>query len=547
MIVPSPSPRVPLPVLALGCALFRCTSPAATTDESGRPQPVRNPEAADADAGPADAARCAGLIAGVRGGPVAPGLESYHAALPRILLETRVAPVLYLRRPSETGRESALTLRRSLKRSLAPRPGLRRLVHKLRNDKPLLREVVLSDGCLFAETPALARALVAELRLADLFDEDEILIQEGDGWRRLRREGEDYVDEEGRREALLLGDRLALAGNEPDEPVHLDLSAVRSATGARRVVPAAVEDDRAAVRLVWPDGTAVAALLSLQDGATAVTCIDAPAERVARLAKEADGYWRWIDDLTGTAGRMVVERPGFDEPRDEPDGVQEDGNLRRAWKDAYFRGERTFFYCDEKYRVYDRRGNPVPPQVCIDFVFDTIERAAGTWYAPRGERPRRTEGYLDFEALTGLLRRQTPAVLAFAADEDTPLSRYDVPAGDRVPFRKRDAFASAVASQAEHIREGDVLVIHGLRDEDLEDHYHTALVLETDPVTGMPTLLADNAGRPRIRTLAAVMASAPRRTIKHRLRLDLSWLMEQRNREEPGIDGAGGFPSTSPR
>jgi hypothetical protein len=542
VIVRSPPKLHRRDVLLLGAALAAC-APAATAPDSaveGAPLPpapdagaARSPE----PAGPP----CADLIRQVSGAAVAPGLEAWHAARPRILLETRATPVLYLRRPAEPADPRAADLRRALAESRMPRSILRRLLHKLRGDKPLLRDVVLSEGYLFAESPRLAQALVAELRLADLFDEGEIFVHGPAGPRRLRREADAYLDGEGNRKALLLGDRLALDEAGLRDPLHLDLGLARSGWGARLARPLAVDRDRAVVRLTWPDARVAEALLSLRDGGTEVTCIDAPAEELARTAADAAEFWSWVAELMAATRSKVEERPKFDEPRDEPEGVQEDGELRQAWKTAYFKGQRTFRFREEEYPVFDRRGNPVPPQVCIDFVFDTIERAAGTWYARRGQRPRRTSGYLDFGSMDGLLRRSTPAVLGFAADEATPLVRHDVPARERVPFRKRDAFAAAVAAGAEQTQEGDVLVIHGLREEDLEEHYHTALVLETDPATGIPTLLADNAGRPRIRSLAAVMASAPRRTIKYRLRIDLAWLLEQRRRGPAGIDGGTGF------
>jgi hypothetical protein len=474
--------------------------------------------------------RCAELLRQVSGGAIAPGLEAYHAALPRILLETRALPVLYLRRPAESADPRAGGPRQALAGSGSPRPELRRLIHRLRRDKPLLREIALRQGYLFAESPRLAHALVAELHLADLFDEELIFVHRPAGPTRLRREGDAYVDGAGVPQTLLLGDRVALDEAGLRDPLHLDLDPVRSGPGARLARPLAVDRDRAALELVWPDGAAARALVSLRDGVTEVTCVEAPPDRLSRIAADAAEFWDWVGGLRAASAAKVAERPKFDEPRDEPEGVQEDGELRRAWKEAYYKGRRNFRYREEEYPVFDRRGNPVPPQVCIDFVFDTIERAAGTWYAPRGQRPRRTEGYLDFESMDGLLRRSTPAVVGFAGGGAAPLLRHDVPDPGRVPFRRRDAFAAAVAGEAEHLQEGDVLVIHGLREEDLEAHYHTALVLETDPLTGIPTLLADNAGRPRIRGLAAVMASAPRRMIKHRLRLDLPWLLERRRR-----------------
>jgi len=49
-------------------------------------------------------------------------------------------------------------------------------------------------------------------------------------------------------------------------------------------------------------------------------------------------------------------------------------------------------------------------------------------------------------------------------------------------------------------------------------------VFDTDPVTGMPTLVAANAGRPRIRTWDAEMRNAPKRSIRMRIRPRLEWL-----------------------
>jgi hypothetical protein len=57
------------------------------------------------------------------------------------------------------------------------------------------------------------------------------------------------------------------------------------------------------------------------------------------------------------------------------------------------------------------------------------------------------------------------------------------------------------------------------------------LVLEADPLTGLPMVVADNAGRPRIRSLVTAMRSAPRRAVKHRLRLDTEWLLRALERE----------------
>jgi hypothetical protein len=181
--------------------------------------------------------------------------------------------------------------------------------------------------------------------------------------------------------------------------------------------------------------------------------------------------------------------------------------------------------------VFDRRGNPTPPEVCIDFIFDTFERASGHWYEPRGRRPGRTEGFLDFGAFPGLWRRHIPSILELAAQGGPPLVRYDLPKADQVPLRSFGAMADALARNGGAFLEGDILVIHGVREEDGEEHYHAVLVLEADPLSGLPMVVADNAGRPRIRPLVTAMRSAPRRAVKHRLRLDTEWLLAALERE----------------
>ena len=42
--------------------------------------------------------------------------------------------------------------------------------------------------------------------------------------------------------------------------------------------------------------------------------------------------------------------------------------------------------------VFDAAGKPWPPEVCVDFVRDSFERTAGTWFTPRGLPLRRDRG-----------------------------------------------------------------------------------------------------------------------------------------------------------
>jgi hypothetical protein len=481
-------------------------------------------------AGASAAQECARRISAITARKPVHELIKYRENLAQILITSKIVPVVYLALPSPSADPEAREIRESLIGTRRPERKLRELVRRHRESRPQLRDALLSEGYLFESRPGVARALVSVLRLADLFDEPRIHLHRGGRLVVLTRDGEEYRDEQGNRAKLLLNDRIAVDRSDLARPLHFDLDEVRKVTGAIGVVPLVVGEERVAARLVFPSGLETKAVLESDFPGTEIVCTDADPRELELAMERSARFWSWMEKLRQTAESMVAERPPFDEPKDEEEGEQEDGHLRQEWLKAYLRGKLRYELREEKYRVYDYRGNPTPPQVCIDFVFDTVERASGTWFRKRGRRPGREKGFLDFSEMEGLLRRQTPSMLEFASLPETPLERYDIPSSERVPFRRRSEFAAALSRHADQIREGDILVIHGLREEDLERHYHSVLVLRTDPMTGMPMVVADNAGRPRIRPLASAMRSAPRRSVKHRVRINFEWL-DQRWRE----------------
>jgi hypothetical protein len=474
---------------------------------------------------PDDGDGCARLIDGlVADEELAAAMEPYYREVPRTILSAKIVSALYLRVPRRSGNPQAAAIRAGLAEVTRTEKAVRRIIDRNAVDRALLRDVFLREGYLFEEDPEIAAACVRTLSLTDLFERDEIFLLRGGRVERLVKDEGAYVNEAGERVSLLLNDRVAETSRELEVPSHLDLDQLRADTGALRIRAITVGGAAAAVRLIYPDGFETDALIEPDGLGTRIVCASEGARAMDAAAERARGFWRWNEAVAAAAAAMVAERPGFDEPTDEPEGDQEDGKLRSEWRKAYQRWESRFWYREEEYRVFDRHGNPTPPQVCIDFVFDTWERAAGSWFRKRGARPGRTPGFLDFATVRGLVRRHTPSVLEFATSNPGVFERHDFPCADWIPFKRRAEFAHAVARNADAIREGDLLVIHGLREEDLEDHYHTALVLRTDPLSGMPMVVADNAGRPRIRNLASAMRSAPRRSIKHRLRLDQEWL-----------------------
>lgn len=441
-------------------------------------------------------------------------LARYVDGLPEVVVETRVGHALYLSFPDATS-----PTRVELEAAGRPDRALRALVASA--DRERLREAALVDGYFFAERPALARALSATVHLEDLFDAPAIhRARDGEITRLVRDAEGHYVDADGTRATLRLNDRVGVDAAELATARHLDLEVVRARTGALRAVPLAVGPSAAALELAFPDGTRRPALVRLEGAATEVSCVGGDAASLDATLVHAARFAARHARLVDAARALVRESPLFDEPVNEPEGVQEDGRLREAWLAAYGRGARTFTYRDHEYAVFDASGSPRPPEVCIDFVFDSWERGAGTWYRPRGEAPGLTAGAFRFR---GVPRRSIQQLLAHT-EGDPAFDRLDVARDDRVALREGRRFARAMARLAGDVRPGDALVIHGLRSQDMRNHYHAVLVLEVEPITGVPMTVADNQGRPHLRTLTSAMRAAPLRSIAHRVRVDFDAL-----------------------
>jgi hypothetical protein len=455
--------------------------------------------------------------------------DAYAHALPEVIVHTQIDPVLFLRWPDERPRSAqAAALRRALDHSAHPTRELRHFL-AAHPSAAARREVLLSDGYFFSDRPALAIALSAQVQLDDLFDGERVYRARDGVIDVLDRTDADadeagYLEADGSIARLRLNDRVSEDPSVLDAPLGLDLEAVREETGALRTIPSAMSADAAALELVFPDGSRRASLVTLENGTTEVVCIGGAVETLAATRADAMRFWTGHRALVGAVEAFVEESPRFDEPTDEPEGVQEDGQLRLAWAAAYGRGESTFTYGTVEYPVFDDEGRAIPPEVCVDFVFDAWQRGGGTWYRGEGETPGRTRGSIDLAPAGPIPRRSLGLLLDYASSEGSVLDRFDVPEDDRVPLERGAAYAHALARTADAFREGDALVVYGLRLQDMRNHHHALLVIRTDPMTGVPMVVADNQGRPQFRTLVSAMRAAPLRAIAQRLRLDVDAL-----------------------
>jgi hypothetical protein len=331
-------------------------------------------------------------------------------------------------------------------------------------------------------------------------------------------------EEQGQRATLLLLDRVSVDRSALAEPLHRDFSDVQAQLGFDSLTIEHLTQEAVVAHLRY--GTTVVRTLLKHEGEGRVglqceilATNDAPQVKAVRQRNVERA--QVMAQLHKAILTQIAESLPFDEPKTE--FGQEDGKLRQEWNWAYRFGRNTFEYNDDKYRVFDPQGRPRVPQVCIDFITDTLERASGTWYRPRGEPRERIIGRLDLNGFGIENRRNIESFIAFAGEHPQWFEVHNLPPAQRVPFRQRAAFIDSLKQHRSEFQLGDIVVIFGLRNDDKE-HYHSFFIYDVDPVTQMPIWLASNAGRPRVRVWENELMSAPKRSIKAVIRPRLDWL-----------------------
>ena len=444
----------------------------------------------------------------------------------QLLGRTKNVPVLFLSQPEVAKDNPAAD---ALRRELEASPGYATfdtVVGKVRRTPELARAVFLRDGYLYTETPELA-SLYGALTLSLLFREPVLRIVRGAeelSARRLDDGDYEYTsgDERGRRAKLLLFDRIAPAGVELTPARHVDLRALSRTLGFDELSLKRASSEQLLVDASYA-GLQIPTLLRVEQGKLALGCEVLGPDRARVLLQRSEAARRALTQarLVSVIKEQVDEALPFDEPKTE-DG-QQDGKLRPEWRSAYLNGSSSFEFNGDRYAVFDASGRPRPPQVCIDFVLDTFERAAGTWWEARGGRRQRVVGRLQFDDTAMENRRSVERFIEYAHAHGEAFDVYEPPPEARVPLRNRQQFFAALYRARAEFQRGDIVAILGPRDDE-KLHYHSFLIVDADPLTGMPTELAANAGRPRIRSWEGEMQNAPRRSILARVRPRQLWL-----------------------
>jgi hypothetical protein len=472
--------------------------------------------------------RCEARWAEIEGGTRAPGAPAFDAERVAFLGRARGASTLFVRTPAEAADEALdERARRERARLSKERPGVRiaRLVGRMGRDRTGLRSILLREGYLYADDPLDAYELGERVTLVDLFDEPELELERGEEVLRLERRGGrwpsyEVVSERGRGSVgrILFGDRVRLPGEAPRAPLHRDLRAFAAREGVDRWTTIHLGEEASLVSLRFGE-VEVRAVVRSRGARLELECIAAPRETRERVASHlaSTAPRRRALAALGEAVRTSTEEAlPFDRPRGVK-GPDRDGELRPHWLGAYLAGRSAFEVEGQVYPVFDLRGRPAPPTVCMDFALESFERASGRWFRPRGERPGRSPGRLDLDALGIENRRGVMGFLAFARERGDLFELVELAPAERIPFAQRERFFASLVRDDDRFRPGDILAIQGIK-ADGRVHQHAILLEGLDPLTGFPSELADQMRITRRRSWEAIMAEAPKRSLLYRAR-----------------------------
>ncbi len=519
-------------MFALGCAgLLGACARHDPPDIQRPPEPRKAGPESLPEPESAESLACATTLARLGSEPALAG-AAVNSGFERGYLfgRARAEPIVFLRTPNfdgARGSPQARALRAELAGDDHPAFAFERVLAKVKKSPELAREVFLTEDYLYSERPELAALFVNYLALGLLFREPELRLARGaDVWSLKRHDSDyEYVDgpERGERARILLFDRVFVAGNEPGSPLHVDLRLAAAQSLSDEIKLERITESGAVASLRFGKDWLPAAL-KRSGSALQLDCQRTP-PALRESAARARGLAKRRAHVTEVLARVVKnevdEGLPFDEPKTEEG--QQDGQLRPAWRRAYLDGRDRYTFNEDSYWVFDARGRPHVPQVCIDFVTDTLERASGARFRARGEPREFVRGALDFDAFGLDNRRSVETFVSFARAHPEWFEFSETTPEERVPFRDRAGFFRDIYLHRDEYRPFDIVTIFGLR-SDGKLHHHSFFVADRDPVTGMPIAVVANAGRPRIRSWENELQNAPQRAILAHIRPKLPWL-----------------------
>lgn len=476
--------------------------------------------------------------------PGAPGFEKQRAS---IVARAKGEPIFFVRAPqaAQDSPPGVVSKRHLFEETDYSWRTLKSIRATFKRRKPLLREILLREGYVYSERPSHAYSLVSQLTVSDLFDEPELWIQRAEYTLRARRDEDGeyrFIDGpwNGHPLRLLHLDRLGI-GEPPEEVLHRDFRGLKYRLFFEQARVRHITEEYLVADLRYGPHWVPTVLRSEGARLEKVAEVVAPDQLVTltEARSRAERKARAVTRLREAMVAQIQEALPFDEPKTEIG--QEDGKLRRPWMYAYLEGRDSYEYNGDKYPVFDRLGRPRVPQVCIDFMIDTFERAAGSWWRPLNEGKReRTTGRLDLTEYPRDFLRSTYFFLKLASERTDMFDLLRIPERQRIEMGYKERFFRWLSKRVEQFEPGDIVLIRGLTPWDpVEEHTHSFFVYEVDPMSGIPIAIAGNAGPANLWSWETEARRTPKRTVRSRVRPKLEWL-------ETFIDTAAQVPLHPP-
>jgi len=382
------------------------------------------------------------------------------------------------------------------------------------------REVFLREGYLYHPDPVTAHALTQLVTIDMLVKEDTFFIQRGHLFMPVgKKHGRYWYTDgpyKGRSATIQFMDRVLLS--DEDEPIHIAFVPLKDKLHFDTITPTRVSQSFVVADVVY--GDVVSKTLLKRSGAEAAFICETTDTSEVREKRSYRGHG--INLMKKAMMDQVLERIPFDEPKHEVG--QEDGKLRDAWMRFFYMGRLKYQYKNERMveenYIYGHLGKPRPPQVCVDFLVDTLDRTAGSWYTEVGDRrrPQKTEGtfnstHLRYEDEDGEEQhyaiRNVRGFTHFASDHPEWFEIINVE--DKVQIGSDDFFTYLKTLK---LQEGDMVFIRGdVPWDKSQEHFHSFIIYQNDPVSGMPVLLGMNAGHAALRPWKIETNRTPKRYI----------------------------------
>ncbi len=184
-----------------------------------------------------------------------PQLESVRA---EVVARAKAEPVLFLEPPKDTTASPEVSvLRERLYHKTLPWKTFGEVYLRYRRHPRELRQVLLTDGYLYAEQPAVAALLANSVVLNQLFTERAIVITRGSQTLHAKRKSGDYYwtdgPERGMPATLWLFDRVAVEGENLGPSKLVALGDIRSKTGADAIEIERLTQGAILAQLVYGD------------------------------------------------------------------------------------------------------------------------------------------------------------------------------------------------------------------------------------------------------------------------------------------------------